>query len=501
MNLNKFIRDLKFSYKILLLPTISIFLFIGIMIMFYLVNRQNNTQYGKIENGYIPYSEMSHELDMTLKDLQRSFQDAVAITDLDKLNSTRELKNRFDSLIGSANNNNVLKGDTVVNYLLDKFNSYYDIAYATSGKMIQGDFSEETSAQIQVMVSNYQGIIELLNKINSDSKTRMNELFNQTQKNYLMAEWIMLICFLLIVALILFLAFKISSSTVSPLIQFSDKLNILSTGGLNIKIEDEYLKRKDEIGDIYHSLNHLSTKLKEVVYSVQEGVHSLSGAGIELLRTAEEISDGANSQAASTEEISTSMEEIANTSSLNADNAQSASEISELIRNNAKAVELTTKKTIEAISLIVNKIGIINEIAVQTNLLALNAAVEAARAGEHGRGFAVVAAEVRRLAENSRNAANEINSISKTSVIQSREAGDLVSNIIPKIDNSLRLIQDIALSSKEQSTGTNQINDTLQALNLVTQANSETSERLAENANILVSKSELLKKQISYFKR
>lgn len=257
MNLNKIIQNIKFSYKILLLPTLFMILLVGILILFNWVSGKNDKQLGNIQNGYIPYSEMSLEINMTMKDLQRGFQDAVAIADNEKLDATKVLKSRFDNLLTNVKNSSVLKGDTVIQRLSTKFSSYYDIAYATSEKMILADYSEETSAEIQVMVSEYQGIIALLDKINSDSKIRMKELFEQTRKNNTLIGRVMILSFILLMIVIAYLAYIITLSTVKPLTDFVNNLNELSEGSLRIKINKQYLDRKDEIGRLSQSLQKM----------------------------------------------------------------------------------------------------------------------------------------------------------------------------------------------------------------------------------------------------
>ena len=183
----------------------------------------------------------------------------------------------------------------------------------------------------------------------------------------------------------------------------------------------------------------------------------------------------------------------------NSDNSNQTEKITIKTADGVKNGSQTTLNAVSSMKQIAEKITIINDIAFQTNILALNAAVEAARAGEHGRGFAVVAAEVRKLAERSKKAAEEIDVLSKSGVGISEIAGQQLQAIVPEIEKTVRLVQEIALASKEQNLGAEQINSALQQLNQVTQQNASTSENVATNAENLSKQAERLNKIITYF--
>jgi methyl-accepting chemotaxis protein len=293
------------------------------------------------------------------------------------------------------------------------------------------------------------------------------------------------------------LGFFITRTITRPINEAVAVANALAQGDLTIRVES---KSKDETGMMMLAISQMVEKLKSVVSDVMSAADNVSSGSQELSATAQQMSQGATEQAASAEEISSSMEEMASSIRQNTDNAMQTEKISIKSSVDAKEGGKAVSETVAAMKEIATKISIIEEIARQTNLLALNAAIEAARAGEHGKGFAVVASEVRKLAERSQSAAGEISGLSTRSVAIAEQAGEMLTKMVPDIQRTAELVQEITASSKEQDTGAEQINKAIQQLDQVIQQNASASEEMASTSEELSSQAEQLSDAISFFK-
>jgi len=290
---------------------------------------------------------------------------------------------------------------------------------------------------------------------------------------------------------------KTLDAVINPLKVAADYVDKISRGEIPPEITDNY---NGDFNDIKNNLNACVKNLTNVAIEIKTASDNVANGSNELSSSAEQLSSGANDQASAAEEVSSSMEEMSSNIQQNADNAAQTERIAKKAAEDARAGGKAVAETVAAMNEIASKIAIIEEIARQTNLLALNAAIEAARAGEHGKGFAVVASEVRKLAERSQLAAGEIRNLSASSVQIAGKAGEMLAQIVPDIQKTAELIQEISIACREQNTGADQINKAIQQLDSIIQQNAGASEELASTAEEMSSQSEQMRSVIAFFK-
>ena len=269
----------------------------------------------------------------------------------------------------------------------------------------------------------------------------------------------------------------------------------ISRGDLVSIVHNSKTRSQGAIGSMYLMVD----KLKEVVKAIHDSSGQIASSSNQLSSTAEQLSQGANEQASSLEEVSSSMEQMVANIQHNSDHATETEKIAEQSSQSIVVVEKAMKSSLENVLSINEKINIINDIAFQTNILALNAAVEAARAGDQGKGFAVVASEVRKLAERSKIAADEIVKLSIESQKTTKLSNERTLDLIPKIDKTVRLVKEISASGIEQNLGAEQVNSAIQQMNGITQQNASAAEELASSTEQLAQQANMMKELVDFF--
>ncbi len=272
--------------------------------------------------------------------------------------------------------------------------------------------------------------------------------------------------------------------------------NQVANGDLGIEIE---LNAKDK-SSLLLSINNMKNQLATIIADVRSSSEALSSASAQVNSTAQAIAKGASVQAASVEETSASMEQMSASISQNNDNAGITDGMAQQAAKEATLGGTAVSETVDAMQKIAEKISVIDDIAYQTNLLALNAAIEAGRAGDHGKGFAVVASEVRKLAERSQVAAQEIGELAKDSVKRADIAGKSLQEMVPSINKTADLVQEIAAASAEQASGVHQINEAIAQVNQTMQHNAAASEELSATSEEMNVQAVSLQESVNYFK-
>ncbi len=373
--------------------------------------------------------------------------------------------------------------------------------HATASKIINA--LKEGRADVAMNVYETETMMELketqevLIELSEQAKNVSESALSGMDKKQRNLERTFLVVFAVIVALLfagsmVFLARPLKKSLSS----ISDWVSVISKGDLtkNIRIDSG-----DEIGDMAVKLNDMLETIRKTVTGVKLTSENVIVSSQEIRNSSEQMSQGTTNQAASAEEASSAVEEMNATIRQNADNALQTEKIALKSSQDARESGTAVMEAVKAMQDIANKISVIEEIARQTNLLALNAAIEAARAGEHGKGFAVVAAEVRKLAERSKVAAGEISHLSASSVHVAERAGQMLAKLVPDIQKTAQLVQEISTASKEQTAGAEQINGAIQQLNQVIQQNAGATAGMASTAQELASQADQLHSDVSFF--
>lgn len=377
---------------------------------------------------------------------------------------------------------------TVMNNL-STFDSYDDpILLMESEMLVQSDGDIEVAEkELQAVLAALNGIcdakcVDIRNRIDSSATLQLVFVFTLS---------------FLVLGAALVVGVALYRGIVAPLKKGVEFAEAIGRGDLTASISVE---QKDEIGQLATALQTMAESLKSTVLTIERNANELVASGGQLRDSSQKLSKGASEQAASAEEVSTAIEEMVANIDQNTENAVATEKLTSSSVSNVTLSSQYSAEAAEAMKTIAEKISIISDIAFQTNILALNAAVEAVRAGEQGRGFSVVAAEVRKLAERSKQAANEIVALVNKGLKVTQMAGEKAKNLVPDIEKTTVLIKEISAASLEQKTGAEQINLAMQNLNVITQENASSSDELTNNSVLLSQLATNLKQLIGKFK-
>lgn len=389
------------------------------------------------------------------------------------------------------------KGQKLLGDVVDTRKEYVGELKKLIEMLASNDRVQATGLLMGSMTKAQEGYLSAINKL-IDYQTELMQQSGQEADSVAQSGKTLLLSLASAAVLIaLGFAFWITRSITRPVNAAVKAAEQIAEGDLMVQLNND---SKDEIGMLMSAMQNMVSRLTQIIGEVRTAADNLTNAAGQVSATAQSLSQSSSEQAASVEETTSSMEQMTASIAQNTENARVTDSMASKAATEAVDGGAAVAKTVDDMKSIAGKIGIIDDIAYQTNLLALNAAIEAARAGDHGKGFAVVAAEVRKLAERSQVAAQEISDLADSSVKQAERAGALLTEMVPSIRKTSDLVQEIASASQEQSAGVTQINGAMGQLNQATQQNASASEELAATAEELGAQAHQLQQTMTFFK-
>ena len=508
--------------------------FLVVLAVALVAERRNSATIEQIERNYVASQELSHELQLSLAKVQRTLQDAVAAKLPDRLEDADAAARAFSASIRRAQGDPHLRSPHNEN-VRDSFESYYHVARQASQRLIQGKHDEATVSMVGDMVQRYNVIHSMLEVSMRSNKVAIDEAFH-TARNVERGSMVTItLTTAIIVVLLVIVALYITRSIVRPLSdavrvaeqvaagdvsveaatgyghevgrlleamrsmiaylqEMADAADALAAGDLTVHIRPR--SGADRFGNAFTAMTR---KLSAVINGVRRDAGELARIAAALSATSNDVSQGTREQAASVEETTSNLQQMNASIVQNSETARVLEKMANLGQDFADESGRAVDATVTAMKSITDRVKIIEEIAHQTNLLALNAAIEAARAGEHGRGFAVVAAEVRKLAERSRTAAQDIDTFAGSNVAVADRSTQMMNELVARTRKAAELVRKIAGTSRQQAGGVTEISEAMVQVDRVTQRNAAAAEHLANTAELMERRARQLHEVMAFF--
>jgi methyl-accepting chemotaxis protein len=486
------LRNLGLRFKVLILPAVAALAFAVVLGVTFAATRHNERLLVGIETGQVAVRELGRELESTLARVAAILRRALPDESAASIESAVEGLENLAARLQQAVEEGTLAADES-SALSAPIAAYRDAARELAGAMRGGVRGRDLAARYDVVSQKAAELQLALFELRSRHIVSAVEAARRAQTHARDAIATALLVSLAALAIVSALVMRGITTRLAEVMRVVDAV---TGGNLAVQIAPT---SGDEVGQLLRGMARLTAELKRVLGAVDATAASLSSAASEVASSTKTLSQGIGEQASSVQETSASLEQM-NASILK--NAEHSRRLEQMARKGGRDGEESgraVQETVAAMRSIADRISIIEEISHQTNMLALNAAIEAARAGEQGRGFAVVASEVRKLAERSQDAAREISQVASSSVQMAERSGQLLAALVPSIQQTAELMQEVSVASQEQSEGVGQINAAMGQVDAVALRNATAIEELSETAESLSVFAEQVKRLMDFF--